>query len=94
MMRNYNPSDRQKVYARVLAKNGPITQITKCVEEMAELIKELCKSMAGAPNLMHIAEEIADVQITVEQMIQIYRIEEMVIKCRNMKMDSLEKRIG
>lgn len=94
MMRNYSPNDRQKVYTKVLAKNGAGAQVTKCIEEMGELIKELCKSMAGAANALHIAEEIADVQITIEQMIQLYRIEEMVINCRNLKMDALEKRIG
>ena len=41
-------------------------QATKCIEEMSELTKELCKEKDGQGNLEYIAEEIADTYITLD----------------------------
>jgi len=40
----------------------------KCVEELSELQKELCKMALGQGNLENTIEEIADVEIMIEQM--------------------------
>ena len=48
---------------------GSDSQTMMCIEEMAELQKELCKHSRGRNNYYDIAEEIADVQIMLEQMI-------------------------
>ena len=48
---------------------GADSQTMMCIEEMAELQKELCKHSRGRNNYYDIAEEIADVQIMLEQMI-------------------------
>lgn len=58
---------REAVYAF-----GPGHQKMKAIEEMSELIKELCKDMDGKGNKDHIAEEIADVELTIEQLKIIY----------------------
>lgn len=42
---------------------GKTSQCTVCMEEMAELTKELSKNLRGQDNAAHIAEEIADVEI-------------------------------
>jgi len=63
------------------------------IEEMSELTKELCKNRRGKDNLEHIAEEIADVLITIDQLIICYNCEELVNTIRNMKINRLERRM-
>lgn len=92
-MINYTPADRNQIYDRAIAKWGEAHQIMKCVEEMSELTKEICKSSAGAKNSFHMAEEIADVQITMEQLTKIFGLDELVKHHRDMKISMLEKRI-
>lgn len=92
-MMNYTPSERSAIYDRAIAKWGESHQIMKCVEEMSELIKEICKSSGGEKNLLHMAEEIADVQITVEQLIRIFELDQLVKDYRDIKLELLIKRI-
>lgn len=47
---------------------GKDMQLNICIEEMSELIKELCKVKRGKPNRDNIAEEMADVRIIMEQL--------------------------
>lgn len=54
---------------------GPLSQVIKLFEEMAELQKEICKNVFGKHNDINIAEEIADVQIMLDQMSIIYYYE-------------------
>ena len=91
---NYTPSERAAIYDRAIAKWGESHQIMKCVEEMSELIKEICKSSEGAKNQFHMAEEIADVQITMEQLTKIFGLEELVKYHKDMKVSMLDRRIG
>lgn len=92
-MMNYTTSERATIYDRAIAKWGESHQIMKCVEEMSELIKEICKSSGGEKNRLHMAEEIADVQITVEQLIQIFDLDQLVKDYRDIKLELLTKRI-
>lgn len=68
-------------------------QATKCIEEMSELTKELCKEKDGHGNLDHIAEEIADVLITVDQMIIYNDIYVAVAQYRTEKLERLRQKI-
>lgn len=68
-------------------------QATKCIEEMSELTKELCKEKDGQGNLEHIAEEIADTLITIDQMIIYHDIYDAVAQYREMKMERLRQKI-
>lgn len=68
-------------------------QATKCIEEMSELTKELCKEKDGQGNLEHIAEEIADTLITIDQMIIYHDIYDKVAQYREMKMERLRQKI-
>lgn len=63
------------------------------MEEMAELQKELCKNLRGKANVANIAEEIADVQIMLEQMTLLYDCEHAVQANREYKLMRLESRI-
>ena len=61
------------LYAAAAKKYGKLSQLIMCMEEMAELTKELSKSIRGADNSAAIAEEMADVEIMLEQLRLIYR---------------------
>lgn len=58
----------RELYKKAINKWGERAQIIKAIEEMSELIKELCKSMGGTFHHDKIVEEIADVEIMIEQM--------------------------
>ena len=62
-------------------------------EEMAELQKELCKHARGADNREAIAEEIADVQIMLEQMMILHSCKDMVDKQMERKLQRLKERL-
>jgi NTP pyrophosphatase (non-canonical NTP hydrolase) len=53
---------------------GTDHQKDKLFEEMAELQKEVCKEKDGKGDIPHIAEELADVYIMLQQMQLIYGI--------------------
>ena len=61
-------SKPHKIYCEALNKWGAEAQTLMVFEEMSELQKELCKHARGKDNREAIAEEIADVQIMLEQM--------------------------
>ena len=64
--------DNRPTYTAALEKFGGKMQATVCVEELSELQKELCKYIRSGGDPDHIAEEIADVLITVDQMVQLF----------------------
>lgn len=68
---------------------GPQNQRIKCIEELSELAKELCKDAIGVGKREHIAEEIADVTIMLEQMIEIYDLRQLVDEQKRFKLDRL-----
>lgn len=53
---------------------GKESQKVVTIEELAELQKELTKDLRGKPNLQKIAEEMADVEIMLEQLELIYGV--------------------
>lgn len=76
-----------------LAKWGPQSQTIMVFEEMSELQKELCKNQRGEKNIGAIAEEIADVLVTLEQMVILHDCEMAVIRFREQKLKRLKERI-
>ena len=86
--------DANKILRAALDTWGPDAQTLMVMEEMAELQKELCKHARGRNNRLAIAEEIADVQIVLAQMILLYGCAEEVEDFRHMKLIRLEKRLG
>lgn len=56
------------IYTAAVKAYGKDHQLVVCMEEMAELTKELSKVIRGRGNTNHVSEEIADVEITLEQL--------------------------
>lgn len=76
---------------------GAYAQTVVAIEELSEFQKELCKAIRtgiGDPeNRDHIAEEIADVYIMLEQMEALFDVSEDVPLYRIAKIDRLGKRL-
>lgn len=83
----------EAIYRRALKTYGADAQITITFEEMAELQKELCKHARGADNKAHIAEEIADCLIMLEQMQLLFDIRNDVSRFTAAKLARLEERL-
>jgi NTP pyrophosphatase (non-canonical NTP hydrolase) len=83
-----------QVYEKALYKWGRNAQIIKAIEEMSELTKELAKLINKQGDLGHIAEEIADTKIMIEQLEMILNIKGMVEKYRQEKIDRLERLVN
>ena len=86
--------DEKKVFEAALKQYGAESQTLMLFEEMAELQKELCKHARGRCNTMAIAEEIADVQIMLEQMIMLHGCQDNVAAVRKFKVMRLASRLG
>lgn len=82
-----------EIYRRAFDTYGRLAQMLVCMEEMAELQKELCKNTRGADNVEHIAEELADVQIMTEQMSLLFGCEGLAANYRQMKLERLRARL-
>lgn len=84
---------RKEVYKRAIETFGADIQLAVALEELSELQKEICKCMRGNINLEHMAEEIADVLIMVEQLQQIFMLQDPVSDQMDKKIARLAFRI-
>ena len=83
--------DEKKVLQQAIAVFGEKAQEEKANEELAELICAICHKHCGRNS--NIAEEIADVQIMLEQLIIINDCAELVKVIREIKIKRLAERI-
>ena len=84
------------ILERAVDTYGVQAQIIKTIEEMAELTKELCKDGCSGERVDLIAEEIADVEIMLEQLRYIYRRENIdfyISRWKDAKVDRLSLRL-
>ena len=72
---------------------GKDMQLNICIEELSELIKELCKDKRGIGNRDHIAEEMADAIIIINQLMVIYGNEKVLDDWIDVKLKRLQKRL-
>lgn len=72
---------------------GEDHQKRKAIEELSELIKELCKDLDGKGKPELIADEMADVGIMMDQLVLIYENEDDVAEHRKAKLDRLENTV-
>lgn len=75
-------------------KFGQKSQINVLFEEMAELQDAVCKQRRGRDSVDHIAEEIADVEIMLEQLKEIFHCHKLASQKRFGKIGRLRKRLG
>lgn len=93
-MNKINYEDRKKVYQAALRKWGVDLQTMMAVEEMSELTKEICKIKRGKMDLDALADEIADVTIMLEQLREIYGLNDAVCDHMDAKILRLHSRVG
>ena len=72
---------------------GKTSQILIAVEEMSELTKELCKYRRNFERRKEIIEEIADCQIMLEQLIELFGIKREVSDMIDYKLERQIRRI-
>ena len=84
--------ERKAIYEAALEKWGARAQTMMAVEEMSELTKEICKMYRGKRDMEAMADEIADVTITLEQLRLIYDINDLV--CEHMDAKVLRLKSG
>lgn len=85
--------EEKEVLRAAIEIYGPDSQKRMLLEEMAELQKEICKFWRGEDNVERIAEEVADVEIMLEQVKMIFCIEAGVEKMRDFKVKRLKLRL-
>jgi NTP pyrophosphatase (non-canonical NTP hydrolase) len=74
------------MYFETIMVHGNGSQVDVAIEEMSELIKELCKHKRGIGNLEHITEELADATIMLEQLRLIFDINDEVEEAMERKL--------
>lgn len=85
--------DKQNLYAQLLVKYSD-TQIIVAIEELSELQKEFCKFLRNKGNKNNLIEEIADVEIMLEQMKMYFNINEKdVDQIKQQKIERTKERL-
>lgn len=84
---------KKDIYNKAKHVYGIDAQVTKAVEELAELQKELCKFILDDGNMKNIAEETADVKIMIDQIELMLEIKEEVKAFKKVKINRLSDRL-
>lgn len=85
---------RVQTYTNALIHFGKAIQLVVALEELSECQKEICKTMRGESNLDHLAEEIADATIMLEQVRLIFGLNELVCEKMDEKVERLDNRLS
>ena len=93
-MNGFCCEERKRVYEAALSKWGAELQATVAIEEMSEVIKEITKMLRGNLSREHMAEEIADATIMLEQLRQMLNINDSVESWVNYKIAALKRKTG
>ena len=89
-----NKKQEYKIYKDAIAFFGTTSQKVMAIEEMSELTKELCKELRDRGNIENIADELADVEITLAQIKLIYKIRDLVEEHKDFKLQRFAKRMA
>ena len=92
-MNKVNYEERVKVYADALETFGPTKQLAKALEELTEVQLGICRALDGRRNIVHLAEEVADATIMLEQVRQIFDINAEVCQFMDAKVLRLRRRV-
>ena len=85
--------ERCKTYMNALIAYGDRAQMIVAVEELSECQKEICKILRGGENFDHLAEEIADATIMLEQVRLMFNLNEKVCEYIDAKVQLLDDRL-
>lgn len=85
--------ERVNTYTNALCRYGRNAQMVVALEELSECQKEICKILRGGGDPEHLAEEIADATIMLEQLRLIFSINDLVGKKMDEKILRLENRL-
>lgn len=85
--------DRRQVYLDAIAAFGEMKQMIVAIEELSECQKEICKILRGGENFPHLAEEIADATIMLEQLRLIFNVNDQVCEYMDAKVRRLAEKV-
>lgn len=86
-------SDRCKTYTNAMLAFGERNQMIVAVEELSECQKEICKILRGGDDFRHLAEEVADATIMLEQIRIMFNINDCVCNFMDEKIKRLDERV-
>lgn len=86
--------EREKVYREAIEVNGATAQQIVALEELSEAQKEICKLLRSQGSLDHLAEEVADATIVLEQVRLIHDINDQVNKKMDEKVERLRRNLA
>ena len=89
-MNEISYSRRRQTYTNALIHFGTSAQMIVALEEFSEVSKELCKILRGSGDMEHLAEEIADAIIMLEQLRYFFGLDEKVCKYMDQKIERLD----
>lgn len=92
-MNKISYEERVRVYTHAFVNNGERTQMIVALEELSECQKEICKFLRGNGDAGHLAEEIADATICLEQMRYIFGLNSLVCEKMDEKILRLDQRL-
>ena len=85
--------ENRELYRAALDTFGEEAQVKMLFEEIGELMAAICQYSRGRDKRAHVAEEIADVRIMIDQMTVLFDCENEMERQRSYKLRRLEQRI-
>lgn len=92
-MKSNNLTESKKLYQKVSTKYGVRAVLTKGTEELAELISAIAKLLNSPIEDDNVCEEIADVEIMIEQLRLIFDSDK-IDEYKKYKLERLEKMVN
>lgn len=92
-MKKFTYPYRCKTYTNAMLAFGERNQLIVAVEELSECQKEICKILRGGEDYQHLAEEVADATIMLEQIRLMFNINDCVCKIMDEKIKRLDDRV-
>ena len=84
---------KEKIYSEAVERFGKIHQLDMCIEECAELIQAINKFKRNPNIYIDLCEEIADAEITIEQLKLILNKDELIDKIKEDKLRRLDEKM-
>lgn len=85
--------ERVKTYTNAFVTYGDKNQMIVALEELSECQKEICKCLRGKGDKCHLAEEVADALICLEQIQYFFGLNDEVSEWMDSKIKRLDKRL-